>query len=64
MFSMHFDHQRDHFAIFNYFSLVDVFLKKSNSKKYILEVFASISHFLITFLFKLKLRLLFMKKLK
>ena len=30
MFSMRFDHLHDHFVIFDYFSLVDVFLKNQN----------------------------------
>ena len=30
MFSIHFGHLDDHFVIFDYFSLVDVFLKNQN----------------------------------
>jgi cell division septal protein FtsQ len=52
---MHLGHSHVFFIIFNYFSLIDIFMKKLNSKKYIFDAFVSISFFLITFLIKLML---------
>jgi len=45
------------FVVLNYFSLIDIFLKKSNSKKNVLYIFVSILYFLNTFLIKLMLTL-------
>lgn len=64
MFLMHLGHSHVFFIIFNYFSLIDIFMKKLNSKKYIFDALVSISFFLITFLIKLMLILFYLFFLK
>lgn len=65
-FFLHLGYSHVFFVIFNYFSLIDIFLKKLNSNKYIFDAFVSISYFFITFIIKLMLTLfhLFFKKAK
>jgi hypothetical protein len=64
MFSMHFDHQRDHFAIFNYFSLVDVFLKKIKFKEIYFRCICIHFSFLDYFSFQIEVNVAFHEKTK
>jgi hypothetical protein len=57
MFLIHFDHLHTLFKILNYFSLVDIIKKKSNSMKYVFDTFKSVMYFLITFLIESMLML-------
>jgi len=64
MFSMHFDHQCDHFAIFNYFSLVDVFLKKIKFKEIYFRCICIHFSFLDYFSFQIEVNVAFHEKTK